>query len=189
MVTVFLRGGLGNQMFQYAAGLALAKRNGGGLVLDTVFLNDRFPRKDFTYRTYDLDIFRTEPDLTTLSKLSSMAPIPGLWLTMDLAGMEIAKRMGVKQIVKEKDDGIFDGEVREAKGNVVLWGRWQSEKYFADAVDDVRAAFVFRHPLSGIAADTSDDICSSASVSVHVRRGDFASSKAVIGIMGETDLS
>src|ERR1700733_7355534 len=57
MVTVFLRGGLGNQMFQYAAGLSLSLKNGVPLFLDTTFLNDRFPRREMTYRTFDLDIF------------------------------------------------------------------------------------------------------------------------------------
>lgn len=48
MVTVILRGGLGNQMFQYAAGLDLALKNGAKLVLDKTYLNDRFPRRQFT---------------------------------------------------------------------------------------------------------------------------------------------
>src|SRR5579864_3555413 len=34
MITVSLIGGLGNQMFQYAAGKSLAKRHGVGLALD-----------------------------------------------------------------------------------------------------------------------------------------------------------
>ena len=34
MITVSLVGGLGNQMFQYAAGKALAERHGVGLALD-----------------------------------------------------------------------------------------------------------------------------------------------------------
>ena len=34
-LTVYLNGGLGNQMFQYAAGRAMALRNGADLVLDT----------------------------------------------------------------------------------------------------------------------------------------------------------
>ena len=33
-VTVVLQGGLGNQMFQYAAGRALAKRTGAELLVD-----------------------------------------------------------------------------------------------------------------------------------------------------------
>ena len=37
-ITVFLRGGLGNQLFQWSAGNLLATRFGGGLVLSTTFL-------------------------------------------------------------------------------------------------------------------------------------------------------
>jgi len=52
-LTVYLNGGLGNQMFQYAAGRAVALRNGADLVLDTW---SGFCR-DFQYRRqYELGI-------------------------------------------------------------------------------------------------------------------------------------
>jgi hypothetical protein len=47
-LTVYLNGGLGNQMFQYAAGRAIALRNGADLVLDTW---SGFVR-DYEYRRY-----------------------------------------------------------------------------------------------------------------------------------------
>ena len=58
MIKVFLRGGLGNQMFQYALGLNLAKKQNTDLVLDATFLNDRFPRPNFVYRNYESGCFR-----------------------------------------------------------------------------------------------------------------------------------
>jgi hypothetical protein len=189
MVTVFLRGGLGNQMFQYAAGLAVAKKRGDTLRLDTVFLNDRFPRRNFSYRTYDLDIFKIAPRMTALSIASSTLSIPGIWLGMDLAGMKIASVMGRQKVIKEKEEFFFDPEIFNAKGNIVLWGRWQNEKYFSEIADDVRAAFAFRYPLTGDAAKIASDIQSSDSVSVHVRRGDFVAFKNVAQMMGDTDLS
>lgn len=189
MVTVFLRGGLGNQMFQYATGLAVAEKKGTDLLLDTVFLNDRFPRKNFTYRTYDLDIFTAEPKLTALSHISSAIPIPGVWLGIDLVLMKAKSATGVRRIVKEQREFVFDQRVFAAKGDVVLWGRWQNEKYFSDIERDIRAAFAFRNPLSGEAAKIAEDIRSSDSVSMHVRRGDFVALKNVAQMMGETNLS
>lgn len=189
MVTVFLRGGLGNQMFQYAAGSALATKNGSDLVLDTVFLSDRFPRKNFSYRTFDLDIFALEPKVTALSKLAEKIPVPGLWLALDLAWMKTANALGIHKITKEKKEFFFDRSVAEEKGNVVLWGRWQNEKYFGGNRDNVRKTFAFRYPLTGEAEKIGADIRSSNSVSLHVRRGDFVAFKNVAAIMGDTDVS
>lgn len=164
MVTVILRGGLGNQMFQYAAGVDLALKKKTGLVFDTTFLNDRFPRKDFTYRTFDLDIFNLRvpimiaPKVTTLSKISTAAPIPGVWLGLDLVWVGM-KKLGASLFGRDK--------------NPVLWGFYQSERYFKDNAASVRAAFQFRHPLTGEAVSLATKIENGNSVSIHVRRGDY----------------
>lgn len=190
MVTVFLRGGLGNQMFQYAAGLALAKRNRTQLVLDTTYLHDRFPRRQFSYRTYDLGVFSFEPRLTLFSKISSEFSVPGFWLGLDLAFIKTRDMFGMCRIVKEKDEHTFDPAVLAVRGSVLLWGRWQSEKYFAGIADEVRAAFRFRNALSGDATRSAEEIARAGegSVSLHVRRGDYAAFKRVEQLHGKTDL-
>lgn len=188
-VTVFLRGGLGNQMFQCAVGLNLAKKNNAQLLLDTTFLNDRFPRSQFTYRSYDLDIFRIEPHFTTLSKISSTIPIPGVWLGLDLALIKMRDILGIQRIIKEKKEYRFDPQVFSAKGNIVLYGRWQSEKYFADITRDIRNTFCFKEKLSGDAAAFAKQIQNSNSVSLYVRRGDYVKFEKMKKIMGDTDLS
>ncbi len=178
MVTVFLRGGLGNQMFQYACGLNLARRNGTELVLDTVHVNDRFPRPHFTYRTFDLDeVFALTPRFTALSRAAQAVPLPGVWLGMDLFMMNVRERFAGAHIVYEDERKGFDPAIFSARGNIILYGRWESEKYFADAADSVRAAFRFRRPLEGAAAEAAKAIRATNSVSLHVRRGDFAANK------------
>ena len=177
MVTVFLRGGLGNQMFQYAAGFSLAKKRNDALSLDTVLLNDRFPRPGFTYRTYDLDLFSINPRLTKLSLLSGRIPLPGLWLGMDFIDMEVKVATGKKTIIREKEIIKSDKSVFFQKEDVILWGFWQSESYFEDYKDDVRTVFSFRFPLLGAATVLAEEIKNSESVAIHVRRGDYLSKK------------
>lgn len=189
MVTVFLRGGLGNQMFQYAAGLSVAKRSGSKLTVDTTYLNDRFPRREFAYRTYDLGVFELPQNFTNLSKISSALPVPGMWLGIDLVLMQVKHALHVQTIIKEKEARGFDPGVLKAKGNVLLWGRWQTEKYFSDAVDEVRRAFTFKNGLTGEAARLAEEIRATNSVSLHVRRGDYAAFKSVEELHGKTDLS
>src|SRR3989344_5417606 len=101
MVTVFLRGGLGNQMFQYAMGLTLAKRNKTELVLDTVHVQDRFPRRNFTYRTFDLDVFTLAPRFTLLSRVAKILPLPGVWLGFDLMMMSVSDALHIQKTVYE----------------------------------------------------------------------------------------
>src|SRR5258708_7928415 len=187
MVTGFLRGGLGNQMFEYAAGLRLAKKKNTTLALDSVHLSDRFPRKNFTYRVYDMDIFNIEPRFTILSKIANTLPIPGIWLGLDLLLIGLRDVLGIQKMLQEKSER-FDPAVLTAGENTLLFGRWQSEKYFADIVDDIRTAFRFRHSLEGEAKVLGEKIRSVNSVSLHVRRGDYASFKNVEKVMGATNV-
>jgi len=187
MVTVFFRGGLGNQMFQYALGLNLAKKNNTELFLDTVHVSDRFPRTNFTHRTFDLpDVFEVAPRFTALSRVASAVPIPGVWLGLDLLGMNIKERLGGRKILYEDERKGFDAGVLDARGNLILYGRFENEKYFSDVADEVRAAFHFRHTLDGVAAEVAREIARVNSISLHVRRGDFVGSKKVEKIMGKT---
>jgi hypothetical protein len=172
-VTIILRGGLGNQMFQYAIGLAISRKKNINLVIDATFLNDRFPRKQFTYRTYDLDIFTLEPHFTALSKISSAVPLPGVWLGLDLLGAALGDILGTNKLIKEKHPYQFDSSVLDGGDHLSLWGFWQSPKYFADIEADVKDAFAFKHPLTGEAALLAEKIKNSNSISVHVRRADY----------------
>lgn len=164
MVTVMLRGGLGNQMFEYAAGLNLALQQKKGLVLDTTYLNDRFPRPAFTYRTYDLDIFNLHPQFTSFSHISSTVPLPGLWLGLDLVFLAAKKAIGYP----------------------LVWQFSQGEKYFIKNSKAIRESFQFKYPLTGVAADIAVMIKESDSVSLHVRRGDYTLPKYK-ALYGDTD--
>ena len=187
MVTVLLRGGLGNQMFQCAAGIGLAKKQRTRLTLDATLLNDRFPRKQITFRTYDLDVFARVPERTTLSKISSAVPVPGLWAAADLLFIEFRDVFGIQKMVKEKQAHLFDADVLRSGSNVFLWGFWQTPKYFAEAEAEVRDAFRFRSPLQGEAADLARTMGETNSVAVHVRRADYLLPKYK-GVYGDTNL-
>lgn len=188
MINVFLRGGLGNQMFQYASALGIAKKEGTTLTLDTTFLNDRFPRPQFTYRNYDLDIFDIRPSFTLLSGVSAQMPIPGLWLGLDLAIAEAASLLGFKKLLKEKKDYVFEDDVFEHRGSCTLWGFWRTEKYFEHAKEEVRAAFKFKLSEDPAIVEAKKDIIASNAVALHVRRGDYLLSK-YSKVYGATDTS
>ncbi len=188
MITIFLRGGLGNQMFQYARAVHLAKKYSTSLVVDTVYLQDRTPLRNITYRGYDLDIFMIEPEFSTLSRIARTIPIPLVWLGVDVVISAVQDFMGIKKWVSERSERFGSG-VSPLSGNIFLAGFWQSEKYFKESTDEIRKAFQFKIPLSGEAMQLGEKIKTTNSVSLHVRRGDYATDKKVIKDMGETNLS
>jgi len=187
MVTVMLRGGLGNQMFEYALGVALAQANRTTLKLDTVWLQDRLPKKKNTcFAHFNLDIFTLNDTqcLTNLSRAAQRVPVPGLWLGLNLITTGTRILVGARKLIRERTDR-FDSRILEERGDLFLIGYWQSEKYFADVVEELRQAFRFKYPLEGEAKELSQQIRSANSVSLHVRRGEYV---ALEHFVGTTDL-
>ena len=59
MIIVDLKGGLGNQMFRAATGLALSKKHNKKLIIDTSFLIDhQMDDGDYVARNFELKIFQ-----------------------------------------------------------------------------------------------------------------------------------
>jgi len=175
-------------MFQYAFGLNLARKNNTELLLDTVFLADRLPRREFTYRTFALDVFRLEPRFTRLSTISGAIPVPGLWLAMDLTLIKLRELLQVSALLKEKHEPILDLQALQNGGNALVWGFWHSEKYFADVADEIRKEFQLKNKLSGDAARIGEKVSATNSVSLHVRRRDYVNCERNKRETGETDV-
>jgi hypothetical protein len=187
-IIVFLMGGLGNQMFQYSAGFDFARKINGELFLDTTFLNDRFPRAGFTYRKYDLDVFNINPQFTKLSKISSSLKIPGVWLFSDLMMTKLQNKFGNLEVVRERDNNYFSklNEAIETNSkNYFLFGYFQSEKYFIDSAKELRNEFSFKNEFSDNEKKIADRIKNLNSVSIHIRRGDYITSKKAKRVMKE----
>ncbi|MFP5223893.1 MAG: alpha-1,2-fucosyltransferase [Acidobacteriota bacterium] len=148
-VLVRLLGGLGNQMFQYAAGRALADRHGVELALDlTAF-------ETYGLRRYELDAFAIRARVATPEDLEPYAAP--------------AARTFQEQCFS------FNAGLPDLTPPVRLEGYWQSERYFQDIKDALRADFTLRRPLDAPNREMLARIGDCASVSLHVRRGDYVS--------------
>ena len=178
MIITRLIGGLGNQMFQYAAGRRLAHQHNTDLFLDvTVYASD-------TLRKYELDIFRIH------AKIAS----PELIKCVSFSRKD-AVRLGIRhlffgepitQYVKKLTPD-FHEQVVALPDNVYLDGYWQSEKYFAEIVDILRKEFSFVNPPSAINKELLEEIGGCNSVSMHIRRGDYISNPETLdthGVLG-----
>ncbi len=164
-------GGLGNQMFQYAAGRALALRRGTELKLDLGFLLDRTPVQNFIFRDYDLEIFNTKAAIATKQEINNI-----LGQGSDnslLSKVNLLKyKLNPPSIIIEPHPH-YSNVLIHAPKNVYMKGYWQSEQYFEDFEMQIRNDLTFKTPLSGHAAILEAQIRNVNAVCINVRRGDF----------------
>jgi len=160
-------GGLGNQMFQYACARRLAHRVGTELGLDTTSFRTEW------LHSYALDRFKI-----------AGAPLRRSAVREILAPVVERPRL---RVVNESY-GPFNDHVLEEGNDVMLIGHWQSEKYFLDIADLIRAEFTVREELTGIDLEVAERIERSNSVCLHVRRGDFVSVAATSAAWGTCGL-
>ena len=183
MIIVRLTGGMGNQMFQYAAGRALSLKQGVPLALDTEWLLDRTPRPkflNFVFRNYDLDLFTIDATFAERSDVPLMyrSYLVG-WAKhgLDFAARKFLRRPGQERNLR------FDPKILALGPNAYLSGVWQSPSYFESIADVIRKDFMLKAPLSEQSARLKAEVQSCASVCLNVRRGDFVTSD-VHGTMG-----
>ncbi len=166
MIISRLVGGLGNQMFQYAAGLRLASARNTQLKLDLSAFEDRTIR---TPRCYELGAFAVTAELADPEEIAALVE-RGDRLLGRLAARWSHGRFSSPALERAFH---FDPGVLSLADGVVLRGYWQSERYFADAADQVRREFCWKRDPAGKNAAMIADITNCNSVSLHVRRGDY----------------
>jgi len=167
MVIVRLAGGLGNQLFQYAAGRALAERHGVPLRLDLTHLA-RDP-----LRSYRLDRFRIAATVATPAEIARLTHADvGHVLAKSFSFLQRYLPLARRAIFVQRQDG-FDPRFTALSGHVYLIGYFQSPRYFAHMADLIRDELTLREPPDGANRALLESIMSCPAVSVHVRRGDY----------------
>ena len=168
MIIIKIKGGLGNQLFQYAVGRAVALHHKSPLKLDlTIF-------KTYDLHKYLLDHFAIQADMATENEISELKGGNNL-LFSALRKARVVKR---KSYFKEKRSSYFDASV--FKNNFVyLDGYWQNELYFS-AIRELLLVELSPH-CSKIDSSCSylESIKENNSVSLHVRRGDYLNLKNI----------
>lgn len=159
MIIVQLRGGLGNQLFQYALGRHLAFLNQAELKLDVSLFNEV---NSWTYRTYSLNDFNIKATLATKNEINRLR---GHW------GGFVPFLGPQKSIVEPHFH--FYAPVLSFKDAVYLDGYWQSEKYFIDIADVIREDLTPKVSGSDTYEILKESITQCNAVSVHIRRGDY----------------
>jgi hypothetical protein len=163
-----IEGGLGNQMFIYAAARALALRTGAALRLDT----GNGYRQDAYGRRYELDAFRIAAAPADPAEVARYAPggRSFYWLRKLNRGLPFALRT----VIEER--ALFEPRLLawRPRGTVYLVGYWQREAYFREQADTIRRELTPRAEPGPDDAALAERLRATASVAVHVRRREYA---------------
>lgn len=170
MIIASLIGGLGNQMFQYAAGRALSLELGVPLRLDISGFARYTLHQGFELQRIFMCPVETASEEDVRDVLGWQSP-PGFRRIVSRPGMAVFRR---KNLVIEPYFRYWPG-IKNVPRESYLVGYWQSDKYFSDVAAKIRSDFTFRIPSMSRNAELVRQIGQSKAVSVHVRRGDYAS--------------
>lgn len=165
-------------MFQYAFGRAIAARLGADLKLE---LTD--PTLNI-HNGYELErIFNIK---ASQAMEADMQAVLGVYRNKLIR--KAFKVTGLNKIVKtpcvEEPNFHFSSTMLSISDNSYINGYWQSEKYFLDIEDEIRSEFAFKLPMSQQNAYIANAISRNNSISLHVRRNDFANNSRVNSIHG-----
>ena len=165
MIVVQLKGGLGNQLFQYAAGFSLAKQKDLQLKVDVSELRQP-DEKTGTIRKYELCNIINPPAIATNEEIEFFKRKTVLTYAQKL--LPSYKRF----VYNEKNFG-FDENFFKSGSHIYLKGYRQSEKYFLLFEQDIRRNFQLKDSLINRVQLQATRFADVESVSIHIRRGDY----------------
>ncbi len=178
MIITRLTGGLANQMFQYAAGLALAERRRTVLKLDVSWF-----REDPAYEAhnrYALDCFNVNAQFATAAEIDA---VRGVMLTRTerwsvplaraLHFYQYAGRRASRGHVCYDETFSYRADFFDQPDGTYLHGNWQSERFFSSVANLLRLHFSFRYPPQPRVEAMAARIRDGRSAFVHFRRGDY----------------
>ena len=129
-IRIKLTGGLGNQMFQFAIGFAIAKRNNVRLSLDLNYINRRQ-----LFNGFELEkVFNIYSKVSFLNKALSFQSINF---------KEILNKIDVTFYNFKEPHFHYTSKILDIPKHSFLDGYWQSELYFKDYSKEIKKIFNF----------------------------------------------
>ncbi|MDA4844247.1 alpha-1,2-fucosyltransferase [Hoeflea poritis] len=175
MVITRIFGGLGNQMFQYACGRALALRTGNELVLDE---RDFFAGPGQEPGLHHLNVVSGKVAAGKLPPSKKQRLRYLVWRALKLP----------PRIVREQGMA-FDPKVIALPGDVFLHGYWQSERYFCDFAQRLRQELSVKTPPDKANTALLRQMGAEPAVSLHIRRGDYVTNPKANALHGTCSLA
>lgn len=169
MIIVKLSGGLGNQMFQYAFGVAMSKKLQREVFYDLSFYKP--PQKNVTLRPFGLHFFKIQV-LEPPQNFTKLLPYP--LSKGEQFKINLKRLLGKKSFILITESNIeeFLAEGGSKFSHIYFDGYWQSENYFIEQEAIIRQRFSFQHNTQKEPPIFREAMLQNA-VSIHFRRGDY----------------
>jgi hypothetical protein len=181
-MSIYLKisGGLGNQIFQYAAGRSLAKLYSCPLIIDTTW-----------YKNIPAESTRRDILINQLNiKASFIDSNNDLKFLFDQHSFNWIQHIFHKKIFRERKLFTFDKSILRVIPPIYLDGYWQSEHYFINIHAELRSELFLSRSILSIYQRYLEMIKSVQDpVMVHLRRGDYITSSSASEIHGVLPIS
>lgn len=172
-----IKGGLGNQLFCYAAARRLALVNDAELLIDDVtgFIRDQEYRRQYALGNFHIPCRKATPK----ERLE-----PFSRYRRQLAKLIACRQPFSQRRYIEQEGNDFDTRLLNLKpqGLLYLDGLWQDERYFKDVEQVIRDDLRIIPPVDAVNQRMAEEICSSNAVALHVRWFDAPGSMPINNI-------
>ncbi|MGA2914819.1 MAG: alpha-1,2-fucosyltransferase [Sedimentisphaerales bacterium] len=165
MIIVGLKGGLGNQLFQYAFARNLAH------IHNTVFKLDI---SGFSGQQCSLTPFNIQQNFASAEEVKKLINPNQTAIGKWIYSLFHNHPKRAKSHIKVKSPH-FNPRLLKLPDNVYIDGYFQSEKYFINIADIIRDEFRVKNELNGRNKNMAEMAQNTQSVSLHIRRGDYVS--------------
>lgn len=171
MIISQLIGGLGNQMFEYAAAYVAAKHARTELKVDNLFYNDQSRRLyRFEYRPFALGLFNISGSVASPNEIAHFT-YPR---TQNKYIYHLLRQFHHDNNIFTETDIPNRTVLTSLPNNCYLKGYFQKYEYFAEELDDIRHEFTFKQLLPTTCDDTANQIKHSTTpICIVFRRGDY----------------
>lgn len=165
MILVEIKGGLGNQMFQYAIGYLLSIRYNQPLILKDKIFEDKLEHTIINYFP------RAKYQLASQKQIDLFYKFTFKKKVKRILGMPFHK-------VYTEESLNYDPKVFQIASPLMIKGFWQSQKYYFNFEHCIRDVFQFNSQIDDISNNYLKKILAkNNSVAIHVRRGDYISNQ------------
>lgn len=166
MIITKLKGGLGNQLFEYACARNLQLKYNDKMRLDI----EGFKH---SHRHYSLKHFVLSPDVSVLPERESRSL--RFLQAISKWNRDLAFRLGpLFMAYLWKYSSYKPLNIKDTKGRkIYLYGYWQSEAYFKEHREQIIKELKVKTPIPPVCNELLKEISKPNSVCVHIRRGDY----------------
>ena len=166
-------GGIGNQLFQYAAARSISYLKGVPIKVDTSFYDLKTDNRFFSLHHFNTIIIKAQKE--EIDKL--IAKTSSSFYARILKRFRFPTRFYKKTHIIENSKKVIDKRITNCNNDAFIEGWFQNEMYFKGIRDVLLKEFTLKNDERKEFQEARNKIINCESVSIHFRRGDYLTNK------------